>query len=65
MLCEVFDTPSIGAARSSSTPPRSNAPPPSPRSEPPTRDLVVADTREQAGQLNAAIRDRLLPKNSR
>ena len=48
---------SLAAARSSSTPPRSNAPPRSPTSASPG-DLVIADTREQVADLNAAIRDR-------
>ena len=50
-------TPSSHAARSSSTPPTSNARPRSP-SAGATGDLVVADTREQVADLNAAIRDR-------
>ena len=40
-----------------STPPTSNAPPPLAATSVPTGDLVVADTREQVADLNAAIRD--------
>ena len=54
-------TRSSSAARSSSMPARSNAPqpwPPSAPTVPTTVTSVIADTRDQVGALNAAIRDR-------